>query len=125
MSKNAETLCNIHYSFSFIFFLLLLKGNLFFTIPWPKLSLSLPVQKRACGIFGPSIVKNSLRSTGVKLDKFFLPRCVTYYYIRFFIAKIRITFSGKSYFIKKIPRFHFDKFFELFSYGTEYKKNRC
>ena len=29
--------------------------------------LSLPAQKRECGIFGPGIVKNSIRSMGVKL----------------------------------------------------------
>ena len=39
----------------------------FFTIPCPKVPLSLPAQKRECGIFGPGMVKNSIRSTGVKL----------------------------------------------------------
>ena len=39
----------------------------FFTIPWPKVPLSLPTQKRECGIFGPGIVKNSICSTEVKL----------------------------------------------------------
>ena len=40
---------------------------LFFTMPCPKVPLSLPAQKRECGIFGPGMVKNSIRSTGVKL----------------------------------------------------------
>ena len=38
-----------------------------FTIPWPKVPLSLPAQKSECGIFGPGVVKNSIRSTRVKL----------------------------------------------------------
>ena len=31
--------------------------------------LSLPTQKRECGIFGPGMVKNSIRTTGVKLAR--------------------------------------------------------
>ena len=40
--------------------------NLIFTIPCPNVPLSPPAQKRECGIFGPGMVKNSIRSTGVK-----------------------------------------------------------
>ena len=36
-------------------------------MPWPKVPLSLPAQKREYGIFGPGMVKNSIRFTGVKL----------------------------------------------------------
>ena len=32
-----------------------------------KVPLSLPAQKRECGIFGPGMGKNSIRTTGVKL----------------------------------------------------------
>ena len=39
----------------------------FFTIPWPKVPHSLPAQNRECSIFGPGMVKNSIRFTGVKL----------------------------------------------------------
>ena len=41
--------------------------KLFFTIPWRKVPLSLPAQKRECGIFSTGMVKNSIRSMGVKL----------------------------------------------------------
>ena len=52
---------------------------LFFTIPWPKVPLSLPALKRECGIFGPGMwpanvvpifgpgmMKNRIRNMGVK-----------------------------------------------------------
>ena len=67
----------------------------------PKVPHSRPAPKRKYGIFGLDVRKNSIRSTGVKLDSpqlvlatlafglavtraadcpsFFLPRCVIYY----------------------------------------------
>ena len=43
------------------------RDYIFFTIPWPKVSFPLSAQKRECGIFGPDMVKNSIRTTGGKL----------------------------------------------------------
>ena len=39
----------------------------FFIIPWPIVPLLLPAQKCECDIFVQGMVKNSIRSTGVKL----------------------------------------------------------
>ena len=39
----------------------------FFATPWPKVPHSLPAPKWECGIFGPGMAKNSIRSMGVKL----------------------------------------------------------
>ena len=41
--------------------------NFSFTIPWPKVPLSLLAQKRECGIFDPGMVKNSICTMEVKL----------------------------------------------------------
>ena len=40
--------------------------QVFFTIPWPKVPLSLPAPKRECGIFGPDMMKNRIRNMEVK-----------------------------------------------------------
>ena len=112
--KKSSTFGKIHFSLLYSFIYLFdyytgkyaLYSKIIFTIPGPKVSHSLPAQKRECGIFGPGMVKNSIPSTGVKLaspclvfatltfgsggkDKgnmdcpnFFLPRCVIYYIIK-------------------------------------------
>ena len=41
--------------------------KLFFVIPGPKTPHSLPAPKRKCGVFGPGMTKNSIRTTGIKL----------------------------------------------------------
>ena len=41
--------------------------NYFFATPWPKVTHSIPAPKRECGFFGPGMVKNSIRTTGIKL----------------------------------------------------------
>ena len=46
---------------------------IFFTVPWSKVQLSLPAQKCKCGIFGPGMMKNRIRTTGVKLAS---PHCL-------------------------------------------------
>ena len=73
----------------------------YFAIPLPKVPFSLLDQERECRIFDPSMVKNSIRTTGVNFAKprlvfarlrlgwqftrdrdcpsFFLPKCVLYY----------------------------------------------
>ena len=59
----------------------------YLTIPWPKVPLSLSARKCVCGIFGPGMVINSIRSTEIQLasphlvfaTRFSLPRCVIYY----------------------------------------------
>ena len=86
--------------------------TIFFTIPWPKLPISLSAQNRECGIFGPGMVKNSIRSTGVKLaslhlvfvrdardmdcPRFFLPRCVIII-LKLLLAYHNVIRFGKKY----------------------------
>ena len=38
-----------------------------FATPWPEVPHSLPAPKRECGVFGPGMAKNSIRTTGIKL----------------------------------------------------------
>ena len=48
----------IMLSFPFLFY--------FFTMPCSKVLLSLPAQKRECGIFSPGMVENSIGDKGIK-----------------------------------------------------------
>ena len=48
------------------FVILMISRNIFFTIPWPKIPLSLPAAKRECGSFGPGMKKNRIRNMGIK-----------------------------------------------------------
>ena len=48
--------------------------NILFTIPWPKVPLSLPAPKRECGIFGPGTMKNHIRNMGINSQSICLPK---------------------------------------------------
>ena len=55
--------CNLGHSL-----LLLPRGVIYyFATPWPKVPHFLAAPKWECGIFGPGMAKNSIRSMGVKL----------------------------------------------------------
>ena len=75
-ATNAQTCARIMYDINSYsvrknmrFYLIILRAcyNIYI-MPWPKVPLSLPAQNRECTIFGPGMVKNSIRSTGVKLS---------------------------------------------------------